>query len=509
MKIYLNIITLLFLCINAFTQIDTNYNKILHPFPGATSISSLLTDGNYYYALVSEIDTPDFIQNYGFLKINKTGDIVDTVFHNVKSTIQGVDMNYGHGFIMTSDSSFLYCGGTKEKLGRVLGFLVKTNYNFDTLWTKIFYHPDTAIAAQVNPSDVFIKLSDIKETPDGGYIIIGNYNENCIGNARNGFLIKTDTLGNPLWINLLPTSLYDIEIDRSDSGFFFPASTNGQAPLKLFKTDKFGNTIWSVPVNTMPYPSYPMDAEFIDSNTFIVASSFWVNSSISNSSVVIASVNTSTHSTNWEKTYSFYDYLKGKTLHQTIGANLTSSGNIAISSTVVIKSMGYKGSLLLINQNGDSLWQRYYAHTPSDSNDVDLQLNDLVVCDDGGFLMGGFYKNDLDMYSHAWLVKTDSLGFAPAAFTLAVEEKHLIITQQPLLYPNPAQSNINLRFKENPDSKLSLLIYNSAGVLVKQEKLSAYEQEYRINIEDLEIGVYFISILSEKNKVFSGKFVKI
>ena len=507
MKIYLYIITFVCLNINGFAQLDTVYNKILSPFQGTTTITSLLTDNNNYYALVGQIDTPDFIQNYGFLKINKTGDIVDTVFHNVKSTIQGVDMNYGHGFIMTSDSSFLYCGGTKEKQGRVLGFLVKTNYNFDTLWTKIFYHPDTAIAAQANPSDIYSTLTDIKETPDGSYVLIGNYNKNCIGNAKNGFLIKTDTLGNLLWIKLLPSSLNDIEIDPLDSGFYFPSTTNGSAPLKLYKADKYGNVLWSSSVNTMAYPSFPMDAELVDNNTVIVASAFWVNGSTSKRSVVIASVNTHTHTTNWEKNYSFYNYLKGKTLHQSIGANITPSGNVAISSTVYIENKGYRGSLLLINQNGDSLWQRYYAHTYSDSNNVDLQLDDLVVCEDGGFLIGGDYDNS-SMYDHCWLVKTDSLGFAPAAFTLAVEEKHLVITQKTLLYPNPAQDNINLRFKENPNSKLSLLIYSSSGVLVKKENRAANELEYRINIEDLETGVYFINILSKDKKVFSGKFVK-
>ena len=505
MKFYSYIIIFLFIISNTYSQQDTVFNNIYTPYHGTTGINSLISADNFYYALYSQLDTPDLIQNYGILKFDKKGSIIDSSLWGHIDT--SVAFNFGHTFVKTSDNNFVFCGSTKDSYSTVRGILVKVDNNLDTIWTKWFNHPDTLIASQANPSDIYSTLTDIKETPDGGYILVGNYNKNCIGNAKNGFLIKTDTLGNFLWINILPTTIYDIEIDRSDSGFFFPASTNGQAPLKLFKTDKFGNTIWSTNVNTMSYPSYPMDADIVDTNTVFVASAFWVNGSTSSRSVVVASVNSSTNSTNWEKNYSFYDYLKGKTLHQSIGTNLTPSGNIAISSTVYIENNGYRGSLLLINQAGDSLWQRYYAHTYSDSNNVDVQLNDLVVCEDGGFLLGGDYDYS-SMYDHCWLVKTDSLGFAPATFTLTVEEKYLVISQKPLLYPNPAQSNINLKFDESSKSPLTFLIYNSSGVLVKKETQASYMMEYRINIEDLEKGVYFIQILSEDKKVFSGKFVK-
>jgi len=522
LKKFINIIISVLLLFNvSFSQIDTIYNNIYSPYHGTTGISSLVKTDSFYYALFNQKDVPDLIQNYGILKFDKKGNIIDSsLWGHIDNSIA---FNYGHVFIETSDNNFVFCGGTKDSLGTVRGILVKVDNNLDTLWTKWFNHPDTLIASQANPSVIYSTLTDIKETPDGGYIIIGNYNKDCINLNVHGFLIKTDTSGNILWFKLMPSSiissnyLYDIEIDILDSGFYFPSNRSNQAPanISLFKTDKMGNVKWYTKVNlvTYPeYPQYPIDAEVINDSTVVIASTFaWkdIPTNHLQNSVMVTSVNTNTHLINWEERFSFNNERVGKTLHQSIGANLTPNGNIAISTTMIVYNMGYRGSLLLINQNGDSLWQRYYAHTYSDSNNVDLQLNDLVVCDDGGFLMGGFYHKDLEMYSHAWLVKTDSLGFAPAAFTLAVEEKHLVITQQAMLYPNPAQSNINLRFKENPDSKLSLLIYNSAGVLVKQKVLSAYENEYRINIENLEKGVYFIRIVSDNQLMFNSKFIKL
>ncbi len=504
----------------SFSQTDTTFNNLYSPYHGTTGINSLINNDSFYYALYSQLDTPDLIQNYGILKFNKYGELLDSSLWGHLDT--SVAFNFGHTFIKTTDNYFVFCGSSKDSQGTVRGILVKVNCNLDTLWTKWFNHPDTLIASQANPSVIYSTLTDIKETPDGGYIIIGNYNKDCINLNVHGFLIKTDTSGNILWFKLMPSSiissnyLYDIEIDPIDSGFYFPSNRSNQAPqnISLFKTDKFGNVLWFTKVNLVSYPKYPqypVDAEVIDSSTVIVVSTIdWENTVTSHihNSVMVTSVNTNTHSINWENEFSFNNERDCPTLHQSIGANLTPNGNIAISTTMIVYNMGYRGSLLLINQNGDSLWQRYYAHTYSDSNNVDLQLNDLVVCDDGGFLMGGFYHKDLEMYSHAWLVKTDSLGFAPATFTLSVEEKHLVIIQQPLLYPNPAQNVINLRFNENQNSQINIQVYNSSGVLLKQEKHPASKKEYRINIEDLETGVYFIKILSDDKKVFSGKFVK-
>lgn len=500
----------------AYSQTDTTFNNIYSPHQGTTVINSLINhaNSNYYYALFGQIDTPDYKQNYGFLKISKNGNIVDTAFYEVGDKLIGTDVNMGHAFIRTSDSSFLYCGGAKDTSGRVLGFLVKTNSDLDTLWTKLFQHPDTLLSIQNNTS-VF-QFRDIKETPDGGYILVGEYNYHCTGNARRGFLIKTDTAGNVIWVKLLSESIRDIEIDPIDSGFFYPGA-NG-AIVGLYKANKFGDQIWFKRTNFEQYPFHPMDAEIIDSTHVAVASVYSHSNIYNTKSVVVAMVNTINRDTVWIKKYSFFNLARNLGLFQSISINKVND-NIVVSSTAGIDGDyfvppsyiegGFRAVLLKINQNGDSLWQRFYSHLNTDGIDEDIQLNDLAVCNDGGFLLGGFYHIHSYIYTDCWLVKTDSLGFAPAAFTVGIESEELIITNYELrIYPNPTSDNINLSMQESPKEELQLELYNISGQLVLEKRLPAFDKEHRINIQHLQLGIYLVKLVSENQVVYSSKIIK-
>jgi len=506
-----------------YSQTDTTFNNIYSPHQGTTVINSLINpaNSNYYYALFGQIDTPDYKQNFGFLKISKDGKIVDTAFYEVGDKLIGTDANNGHGFIRTSDSSFLYCGGAKDTSGRVLGFLVKTNCNFDTLWTKLFQHPDTLFSIQNNTA--VSKFMDIKETPDGGYILGGEYNYHCTGNTDRGLLIKTDTSGNFEWYKTYGARIRDVEIDPIDSGYYFPGSYNGIN--KLTKTNKYGDVLWTKNFNTnlpSPYiPTEPFDIEIVDSNNLVIASTGFIQTTPNTGHmkyIVISKINTTNKSLVWEKKFNPFYKIENITLLQSINLNLYKK-NIIISYTSPIDGDyfypptyiggGYRAILFNINQNGDSLWLRFYSHLNTDGDDEDIQLNDLAVCDDGGFLLGGFYDIHSYIYTDCWLVRTDSLGYAPAAFTVGIESEELIIESLRLeIYPNPSSDNINLGLESELKENLKLEVYNISGQLVIEKRLPAFEKEHRINIQHLQSGVYLVKLVSDSQVVYSSKIVK-
>ena len=189
--------------------------------------------------------------------------------------------------------------------------------------------------------------------------------------------------------------------------------------------------------------------------------------------------------------------------------------NIVISATSDVfpldsSNVEKRGAILKINQNGDSLWQRYYAHNWEDSSNIDLQLNDLIVCDDGGFLFGGFVKDYSDGKVKSWLVKTDSMGMTQAAFTLGVEDDRILVIkkQSPLFYPNPVYDNLYIQFDQISTNNYELNIYSITGTLVKHQKIGALGIEYRINIQDLKPGIYLVSLVSGGQLVYSQKIIK-
>jgi hypothetical protein len=84
----------------------------------------------------------------------------------------------GNSLDVTSDGGFVMCGythgGNKRKL-----LLFRTDSNGDTLWTRVF-GPNTSTSFQEGNS--------VKQTSDGGFIIVGETSTNIL-------LIKTDGLG--------------------------------------------------------------------------------------------------------------------------------------------------------------------------------------------------------------------------------------------------------------------------------------------------------------------------
>lgn len=499
-----------------YSQTDTTFNKIYSPYYGTTTICSVLQKDSFYYSTFVQKGYPDLIQRCGMLKINLRGQIVDSSLFIFGDT--NVALPWGNSISITHDNYFLLTGSSLDSSGTVRGVFIKVDSSLNMVWSKWFNHPDTVIASQANPSFIATNLHATKETPDGGYILAGEYNYHCTGNTNRGLLIKSDTSGNVIWVKLLSEPIRDIEIDPIDSGYYFPSWNN--YVNKLTKTNKYGDVLWIMNFNTnLPYPYKPVgpfDIEIIDSNNLVIVSSSFIQTTPSsgyNKHIVVTKVNTKNKSIVWEKVFSPYDRFMNITLLQSINVDKYFDNSIIISGTSwvtdsLLQWNSQRGIILSIDNTGDSLWSRYYSHLYSDGDDEDTQLNDLAICDDGGFLLGGFYDTH-SMYDYCWLVKTDSLGYAPASFTVGIENEELVITNYELrIFPNPTSDNINFSMQESSKEELQLELYNITGQLVLEKQLPAFEKEHRINVQHLPSGVYLVKLMSENKVVYSSKIIK-
>ena len=144
------------------------------------------------------------------------------------------------------------------------------------------------------------------------------------------------------------------------------------------------------------------------------------------------------------------------------------------------------------SQTGNMIDVSYLGTTPSIAGG--LFIHDLP--NDYGLVIGGMIQNQL--------VFALDLGYAN---TLVDIESHEVLPEIEI-YPNPVVNMLNVNIS-SLDANYRCLIYNQAGQLIREYVLpQGDEGTLQINTSDLEAGMYFISINSNKGLSVTQKFVK-
>jgi hypothetical protein len=156
------------------------------------------------------------------------------------------DQNYGSGgndfgnsVELTKDSGYLITGSTNSSANGIEMYVIKTDKDGDTLWTRIMGGKYTDIALSA------------KET-DGGYIICGEINMMSNTDLKsNAILIKLDKDGTTVWEKEYGGEANDgfqAILVTKDKGFIAAGYTNsygkGGKDVYLVKTDSMGNELW-------------------------------------------------------------------------------------------------------------------------------------------------------------------------------------------------------------------------------------------------------------------------
>jgi hypothetical protein len=88
---------------------------------------------------------------------------------------------------------------------------------------------------------------------------------------------------------------------------------------------------------------------------------------------------------------------------------------------------------------------------------------------------------------------TNSTEIAPADPTISI-------------YPNPVKNSATISFTYETIDKISIL--NIVGIEVKSLVPDGHTNEVRINLQDLQPGVYFLSAYHNGSKLITKKFLK-
>jgi len=491
-------LTLLYFSQLVFSQ--TTFNRIEHYLSpnnnSADFFENIVSYNGYYYgtlALYDSINTP----YTGITKLDYYGNLISkTTLKLQKGTIVTYQ---NQTLIITSDSNLMICSNLVDSSWD--GYLIKLDTNLDTLWTKVYDLPAN-LASCTTGTNTINFFTAIKETPDRGFFIAGNYYKYCVNNQANqrGFLLKVDSAGNVQWWKAYQNvaNLYDIEL-TDDNGYVV---INKFINNYFTKLDSTGNIEWQIISDTYTGGwTVTMDITPCGNNEFIAAKTY--GNSLEYNGLHVYKINISSHQIIWDTTYNLFHDVDCLSLHKVMGVEVSATGDIIVWATAHINPAPYvgakRGAILKLNAQGDSLWAKYFD-APNITWSDDLQLNDLIITPDGGYMGVGYQRFNSGKVM-AWLFKTDSNG------TIGWESSIPLSVPSLKAYPNPATNYTTINIGKALNHESEIIIYNSVGQIVKTLILQKQQQEIEVNVQGFTAGLYFFELCAGDGVVGTGKFV--
>ncbi len=437
-------------------------------------------------------------------------------------TFGGMGFDFSYCVRQTTDGGYILTG-TTQSFGAGLEdvYLIKTDGNGDTLWTKTF--------GGANNSDYGWS---VQQTMDGGYIITG-YTFSFGAGQDDVYLIKTDTNGNLVWSKTFGSADYELGFSVQqtiDGGYIITGdvvSPAGNFDVYLIKTDSIGDTLW-----TKSFGGIHSDVGYSVKQTvdggYIIAGNSIISAGIDSDIFLIKTdVNGDTL---WTKSFGGTCYDQAYSVQET-----TDGGYIVLGLTCSFGGIYHDVYLIKTDSNGDTLWTKIIGSASSEDYGSSIQQTS-----DGGYIIAGYSNSFGTGGTNVYLIKTDSDGnsgcnegststivtafvsqvaipltivtsptsivttpativssggiFSTLCTTVGIKE--IALDNSFRISPNPVAGNFIISFEE-VIMKGSVEILNSLGTKVFIENIST-EYKKEINLKNISQGIYFV-------KVFDGE----
>jgi len=149
----------------------------------------------------------------------------------------GSAYDFGMGIAETADSGFILVGDTYSFGYDKQVYLIRTDANGDTLWTKVF------------GGSGLEQCASVQQTTDGGYVTSGT--TTSYGSAFQAYLIKSKPDGSLQWFKTYGGSDWEncpSVQQTTDGGYILAGWTYsygaGAEDVYVVKTDSLGNLRW-------------------------------------------------------------------------------------------------------------------------------------------------------------------------------------------------------------------------------------------------------------------------
>jgi hypothetical protein len=395
------------------------------------------------------------------VKTNASGDTLWS------KTYGGTGTDWGRSVQQTSDGGYIIAGWTTSfGAGMEDVYLIKTNNQGNTLWTKTYGGTNGDWG------------SSVQQTSDGGYIIAG-YTESFGAGNRDVYLIKTNSQGDTLWTKTYGGTGLDggSSIQQtSDGGYIIAGSTHsfgaGRYDVYLIKTNASGDTLW-----TRTYGGTNDDFSqsiWQTSDGGYIVSGFTLSFGAGGYDVYLIKTNASGNML-WTRTYGGVSTDWGWSIQQTTDGGYIIGGNT--------DSFGDSSQVYLVrtNASGDTLWTRTYGGAGNEAGYSVQQTSD------GGYIVAGYTSSFGAGYDDVYLIKTDAYGNVGVESPIRKVDGS---ASRPLqVTPNPFSSFATLP----GHSSDRFTLYDVSG-----RRVGVYRGD-RIG-EGLKAGVYFLRAESGDGK---------
>ena len=302
-------------------------------------------------------------------------------------TFDGNDRDYGKSVKQTVDGGYIIIGSTGSDYYYDV-WLIKTDPKGTEEWNQTFGGDNKDYG------------NSVQQTIDGGYIITGEISSSGNGSS-DVLLIKIDQQGQEEWIQTFGGSDYDIgnSIEQTyDGGYIITGSTrsygNGSSDVLLIKTDQQGQEEW---IQTFGggYIDIGNPIKQTSDNGYIITG---YTQSYGNGSRDVWLIKTNSQGNeDWNQTFggSYIDI--GNSIQQTIDGGYIITGS---------RGTDYYSDLWLIKTDyqGNEEWNQTFG-----GNDYDFG-NSVQQTTDDGYIIIGHTKSYGNGGYDIFLIKTDSEG---------------------------------------------------------------------------------------------------
>lgn len=293
--------------------------------------------------------------------------------------------DYGRAVRRCADGGYIVAGSTASfGAGAWDVYLVRTDSVGDTLWTRTYGGPDEDGA------------SDIQVTPDRGFIFAG-YTKSYGSGGKDVYLVRTDSLGNPLWIKVFGGANDDEALsvrETPDLGFAVCGTTYsfgaGDADIYLIRTDSLGDSLWAM---TYGGPAADLGAGVAviepDSDLMICGTTYSFGSGIGDVYLIRTDPKGDTV---WTRTYGDVNDERGYRLLATADTGFIAAG------TSYFSLLGYEMFAFKTDRDGNVRWNFYNGSLGDD------YAYALAEIPGRGYVVGGNFSYEM------FLIRTDTAG---------------------------------------------------------------------------------------------------